>query len=100
MEPPSRDNEAPFDQRFDEIAPSHRWCDTSTTAAKSLMWITVLASRRSSFDAQAARIRRDPASIMFALSRTVILDHREGTAVLVSSALFLSGAFMLIGLFG
>jgi hypothetical protein len=37
---------------------------------------------------------------MFALSRTVILDHCEGTAVLVSSALFLAGALMLIGLLG
>lgn len=79
---------------------SYRRCDMSTTAAKSPMWITVLASPRSSFEAQAVWITRDPASIMFALSRTVILDHREGTAVLVSSALFLSGAFMLIGLLG
>lgn len=37
---------------------------------------------------------------MFAMSRTVILDHRESTAVLASSALFLIGAFMLIGLVG
>ena len=35
---------------------------------------------------------------MFAISRFVILDHRESTAVLASSALFLVCAFVLIGL--
>ena len=37
---------------------------------------------------------------MLALSRTVILDHRERTAVLVSSTLFLTGAFLVIRLLG
>jgi hypothetical protein len=35
---------------------------------------------------------------MLAASRTVILNHREGTAVLASSALFMMGAMSLIWL--
>lgn len=65
-----------------------------------MVWTTVLASGRSSFGLEDDRISRDPAPVMFALSRTVILDHRESTAVLVSSTLFLMGAFMLIALLG
>lgn len=65
---------------------------------RSIMWTTVLAPCRSSFRLEGDRIPRDPAPIMFAMSRTVILDHRESTAVLASSVLFLMGAFMLIGL--
>ena len=41
----------------------------------------------------------DPAPVMFAMSRTAILDHRESTAVLVSSALFLTGAFLIVRMF-
>ena len=77
--------------------PLYRCCRIATVLA-SVMWTTVFAPQRSSFQLETDRIPRDPASIMFAMSRTVILDHRESTAVLASSALFLVGAFMLIRL--
>ena len=64
------------------------------------MWTTGAASGRSSFLPEGDQIPRDPAPVMFAMSRTVILDYRESTAVLASSALFLVGAFLLIGLAG
>lgn len=64
------------------------------------MWTTALAPSRSSFEPEADRITRDPAFIMLALSRTVILDHRESTAVLLSSTLFLMGAFLVIRMLG
>ena len=37
---------------------------------------------------------------MLVLSRTVIFDYRESTAVLLSSVLFLMGAYSLIALVG
>jgi hypothetical protein len=37
---------------------------------------------------------------MLAASRTVILNHREGTAVLISSVLFMTAALTLIWLVG
>lgn len=64
------------------------------------MWTTTAVPCWSSLGPETDRIPRDPAPVMFAMSRTVILDHRESTAVLASSALFLIGAFMLIGLVG
>jgi hypothetical protein len=64
------------------------------------MWTTAVAAGRSSFESEADRITRDPASIMLALSRTVLFDHRESTAVLLSSVLFLMGAFTLIEMVG
>jgi hypothetical protein len=65
-----------------------------------MVWTTAAASSRSSFGPEDDLIWRDPAHVMLAMSRTVIHDHRESTAVLVSSVLFLVGAFMLIGLVG
>jgi hypothetical protein len=64
------------------------------------MWTTAVAASQSSFESEADRITRDPASIMLALSRTVILDHRESAAVLLSSTLFLTGVCLLIRLLG
>lgn len=65
-----------------------------------MVWTTATDPSRSSFEPDADRITRDPASIMLALSRTVIFDHREGTAVLLSSIMFFMGAFTLIELIG
>ena len=54
----------------------------------------------SSFKREPHRVALDPAATMLAASRTVILNHREGTAVLASSALFMMGAMSLIWLLG
>lgn len=64
------------------------------------MWATTTVPCWSSLGPETGRIAWDPALVMFAMSRTVILDHRESTAVLASSALFLMGALLLIGLVG
>lgn len=42
----------------------------------SVLWTTVFAPQRSSFRLETDRIPRDPAPVMFAMSRTVILEHR------------------------
>ena len=62
--------------------------------------MAVCALCRSSFKREPHRITLDPAATMLAASRTVILNYREGTAVLASSALFMMGAMSLIWLLG
>ena len=64
------------------------------------LWMDLLAPYRSSFRRQPDRTTTDPAGTMLAASRTVILDYREGSAVLTSSAVFMAMALTLIWLLG